>query len=378
MVSFFPRSKHPNAPKPCIYQGGGGGGNRTRDSMWNFEGVKRRVQRSTKEKARKAAQSRADDWEKLAKERAKARQAHKVIADIYRAAHAKDLPDSTTRMFVDGWLARRQHEIAPASYAAYRGRALHFVEWLGEIADRPITEVETHHFLGYRDSLASTRTASTAYHGAKVLRVIFEDARRDGYVAENPAKDCGLLKKVASTGRRPFTVDELSRILKAADSEWQSLILFGLYTGQRLGDIARLKWSNVDLVAGEIAMTTRKTGRVVRIPICAPFRPRAIAFADANGSTLSRQFGDILANIGLAEKRSHDAEKSGRGARRAKSELSFHCLRHTATSLMKNAGVSPAIVQDIIGHESAEISAHYTHVESAAKREALAVLPDLR
>lgn len=44
---------------------------------------------------------------------------------------------------------------------------------------------------------------------------------------------------------------------------------------------------------------------------------------------------------------------------------------------MKNAGISPAIVQDIIGHESAEISAHYTHVEHAAKKQALDTLPDL-
>jgi hypothetical protein len=44
---------------------------------------------------------------------------------------------------------------------------------------------------------------------------------------------------------------------------------------------------------------------------------------------------------------------------------------------MKNAGISPAIVQDIIGHDSAEMSAHYTHVEHAAKKHALASLPDL-
>jgi hypothetical protein len=46
----------------------------------------KRVQRSTKEKKRKDAQTKADSWEKLSKERAKARQSHKVIADIYRAA----------------------------------------------------------------------------------------------------------------------------------------------------------------------------------------------------------------------------------------------------------------------------------------------------
>ena len=58
-------------------------------------------------------------------------------------------------------------------------------------------------------------------------------------------------------------------------------------------------------------------------------------------------------------------------------ELSFHALRHTATSLMKNAGVSPAIVQDIIGHESPAISAHYTRIEESTKRLAVDALPDV-
>jgi len=45
--------------------------------------------------------------------------------------------------------------------------------------------------------------------------------------------------------------------------------------------------------------------------------------------------------------------------------------------MMKKAGISPAVVQDIIGHESAEISAHYTHIDAEAKRKALSSLPDL-
>jgi integrase len=57
--------------------------------------------------------------------------------------------------------------------------------------------------------------------------------------------------------------------------------------------------------------------------------------------------------------------------------LSFHSLRHTATSLMKDAGISPATVQDIIGHESAAISAHYTHIGEIAKRQAIAAMPDV-
>jgi integrase len=358
----------------------------------------KRVQRSTKEKKRKDAQIKADSWEKLSKERAKARQSHKVIADIYRTAHKEDLPDATARAYLNGWLERRKGEIAPASYASYKARSTHFIGWLAEFADRPLAEIETTHFVRYRDAVATARTASTANHGIKVLRAIFEDARRGGFIAENPAKDCGLLKKVAGTSRRPFTLDELRRVLEAASEEWRSLVLFGLYTGQRLGDLARLTWQNIDLAAQEIQVTTAKTGRLVRIPIAAPLlvhietlpagdnpkaplHPKAAALASVNGSTLSRQFGELLASLGLREAGTgHEAKEDGKGraSRRGKSELSFHSLRHTATSLMKNAGISPAIVQDIIGHDSAEISAHYTHVEHSAKAQALASLPDLQ
>ena len=52
-------------------------------------------------------------------------------------------------------------------------------------------------------------------------------------------------------------------------------------------------------------------------------------------------------------------------------------LRHTATSMLKNAGVPEAVAMDIIGHDSEVISRHYTHIESNAKRAALRKLPDL-
>lgn len=356
----------------------------------------RRVQRSTKQTKRKPAQDLADQWEQLSKERARARQAHRVIADIYREVHSKQLPDSTPRAFVQGWLSRRKGEVAPATYAAYETRSRDFLEFLDSTADDALAELETQHFIAYRDHLANRVSASTVNHGIKLLRVIFEDARRDGFIAENPAKECGLLKKGETLRRRPFSLDEIRNVLAVADDEWRSMMLFGLYTGQRLGDLAKLTWANVDLGAGqngEIHLVSTKTSRKTRIPICnpllahietlpssddpkAPIHPRAAA--NHNGSTLSRQFAEILAAAGLRAKESHEATKEGRKARRETAPLSFHCLRHTATSLMKNAGISPAVVQDIIGHDSVEMSAHYTVIDLDTKRKALdAAMPDL-
>jgi len=45
--------------------------------------------------------------------------------------------------------------------------------------------------------------------------------------------------------------------------------------------------------------------------------------------------------------------------------------------MLKNAGVSPAIVMDLIGHDSAEISASYTTISADAKRTAIDSLPDI-
>ncbi len=356
----------------------------------------RRVQRSTKEKLRKAAQTKADEWERLSKERTKARQAHRVIADIYRAAHQEELPDASVADFVERWLVRRKGEIAPGSLVSYSATCGVFLRWLGEKAKRPLADLDTRQFIAFRDEQASRVSAATCNKFIKQLRVVFEDARRDKYIAENPAKDCPRLKAVATETRRPFTTDELREVLKVANDEWRSLVLFGFYTGQRLGDLAVLSWSNIDLGAGEIHLRTAKTGRMVRIPICGPLmqhleslpagdepashlHPKAAkAFLNGNSPMVSRQFGDLLAAAGITNKRGHGKTAGkGRAAARATSDISFHSLRHTATSLLKNAGISPAVVQDIIGHDSAEMNTHYTHIESDAKRKALQVLPKL-
>ncbi|NDJ14627.1 MAG: integrase, partial [Acidobacteriia bacterium] len=50
---------------------------------------------------------------------------------------------------------------------------------------------------------------------------------------------------------------------------------------------------------------------------------------------------------------------------------------HTATSLLKNAGVSEVVARDIIGHDSAAVSANYTHVDEDTKRKAVDLLPDI-
>ena len=93
---------------------------------------------------------------------------------------------------------------------------------------------------------------------------------------------------------------------------------------------------------------------------------------------LSNQFQKIMAHAGLAPKRPHTKAKTGRTGPREVSELSFHSLRHTLTSLMKSAGVSPAIVQEFVGHDSKAVSQNYTHIDTETLRRAAELLPNVQ
>jgi integrase len=113
----------------------------------------------------------------------------------------------------------------------------------------------------------------------------------------------------------------------------------------------------------------------------APLFPEACAIASKEGSDsrLSQQFHGLLVSAGLASARlpNHMSKGIGRAAHRELSDVSFHSLRHTATSLLKNAGVSEAVAMDIIGHDSEAMSRIYTKITEASKRKAIAKLPDL-
>ena len=94
-----------------------------------------------------------------------------------------------------------------------------------------------------------------------------------GLLAVNPAvrvQAAQITRRIRK--RRAFTLSEIKRILKACgdDAEWRGLVLFGLYLGQRLGDLAKLTWRAVNLETGEIAFTTRKTGRRIVLPLVQP------------------------------------------------------------------------------------------------------------
>lgn len=357
----------------------------------------RRTKRSTKEVNRKNAQIIADEWEDAARRKLTEAQARRVLSDIYEKINGKSLPTSTLRDFFKRWLATKKVEVSDLTTSKYEGTVRDFLDFIGPRADQDISSITTADISSFRDNAAKKSTAVTANGKLKIIRVAFKAAWREGLIADDPAAKTVIIKRREEMiERRPFTLTELKRILEVADQEWRGMILVGLYTGQRLRDVANLTSHNVDLIRNELRLSAHKTGRRQIIPLAKPLKewiellpssddPKAPLFPRAfetlkrciNISTLSNQFYELLVASGLAKPRTKKSTGKGRSAKRNVNEISFHCLRHTATSLFKNAGVSEAVAMDIIGHESKMISANYTHIEDEAKRKALDSLPDI-
>jgi integrase len=107
----------------------------------------------------------------------------------------------------------------------------------------------------------------------------------------------------------------------------------------------------------------------------APLHPRAAGIIERVGRAgrISKEFAGLLTAAGL---RTASAAPDD-GNARAKHELSFHSPRHTATSLLKNAGIPQSVVMDYIGYDSADVSHGYTHTGREAMEKAAAAFPPL-
>jgi integrase len=298
--------------------------------------------------------------------------------------------------YLTGWIDRKRLEVAASSIGEYERITKDFVRFLGTRARKHMDAITVRDAARYRDHLAKRVSGATVNKTLKIIRSAWGRAFRDGVVPENIFARVDRVKTRRTDTKRAFTLPELKRLMDVATDEWRSMIMFGLYTGQRLGDIATLTWHNVDTAAGEIRLRTTKTGRQQILPIASPLarhiatlpagddpgqplHPKACEIVTREGrtGTLSRQFYDVMVDAGLVPKRTHEGKGKGREAKRKVNSVSFHALRHTATSLMKNAGISPAIVEEFIGHESAAVSRVYTHIETDAMRRAADALPDI-
>jgi integrase len=106
----------------------------------------------------------------------------------------------------------------------------------------------------------------------------FNVARKLGLVTANPVERALAISpiQVESSSRDVFSPEQVTALVNAADGEWKTLVLLGYYLGARLGDCARMSWTNIDLDRGLVDFVPEKTRRKSK-RVVVPLHPALLA-----------------------------------------------------------------------------------------------------
>lgn len=321
------------------------------------------------------------------------------VADVLMAT-GQTLPSATIRDWFKRWLECKEVESEARTHERYEISVRRFLNFLGSKADRDLTTLTTDELIRFRDDTAKTLSTTSCNMDLKVLRACLSAAVRQDLIEKNVAKNVATLKLRGEHKRRAFTLAEVQKVLARCDErggEWRGLVLTAVYTGQRLGDIARLTWQQVDMSKRQISFVTEKTEKRLTLHMAKPLAelfeslpsvddpkefvfPHTASAAEKRVGTISNKFYDeILAPAGMVPVRPKQRADDGKGrnAKRTQSEISFHSFRHTLTTWLKRAGASNALAQMIIGHDSEVVSRGYTHLDADDTMDSINKLPDV-
>lgn len=224
------------------------------------------------------------------------------------------------------------------------------------ISSRKITDISS------AELQEIAETAETYYTRRDIKVVIskcYQVAMRDELVTLNKAQFIELPPK-EQTERLTFTDEQIAALW--ADFEAPSLVtaaaLIMLYTGMRTGECKGLKRENVHL-ADHYCTGGIKTEKGKRRKIIIPDKLIPVFEYLMQGE--NEQLFDVGRNY-LPEHWQDKRTELGFG-----SQLTLYSCRHTYITRLTALGVSPAMLQELAGHEDYETTLNYTHLSIAER-----------
>jgi integrase len=193
---------------------------------------------------------------------------------------------------------------------------------------------------------------------------------RRGDVATNPV---ALTEKLKEKSRdRILSPAELKLVWKSLPANgYGTIVKVLMLTGQRLSEIARLRWSEVDFQRGVIALPGDRTknSRPHEVPMSPTVRSLLASVPQNGRQTL------FPAQMYDRRKKPLDAAIAKANGGESIPSWVHHDLRRTATTGMADIGVLPHIIEAVLnhisGHKAGVAGIYNRGAYSAEKRDAL-------
>ncbi len=293
----------------------------------------------------------------------------------------------TLREYADRWLDVAKHSVRPTTHAFYEYLLeTHVLPSLGTSKLAAIQPSQVQNL--YSNLLAKGLSAQTVHHVHTVLHTCIEQAVRWDLVPRNVVK----LVDPPKVERKPaqYLSDEEQDALldAAAGTRWEPLIVLGLATGMRIGELLGLKWSDLDLDQGTVRIE-RSLGRDGQFHDTKTAAGRRELSLDSHTVTVlkaqrTNQIAERLTESEWEDQNLVFCTHQGRplmqrNVLRAYHQLlekaglskrPIHALRHTNASNWLRRGIHPKKVQSRLGHSNIAVTMdRYSHLSPGFDRE---------
>lgn len=329
--------------------------------------------RESKQALKKKAEQLAALMERTDKDGLTLEQAHAALSAIITRSKAR-IP--TFRTYANDYLRTHYNKSKDNDRRAVNA----FIAFLGSKADEPlsaITAADCKDFIQWRltDPAICTRPGTVA-RSRITLNAIFNKAVDAELLNRNPWRKAIVPKNspydIPENKRIALTPEQIATLINGMPDEWPDLIRLTVMTmGQRLGDMARLKWEQVDHAKNILHLRTGKTKANLDFPISYDMRAllarREAARIDEyifpysrikheRSGKLSLEFHAYAVKLGILPP---DTKKDLPGRIRTLSEISFHSTRKSAVTTGRQLGIAPDVMRSLVGHDSEEIQRAY-------------------
>jgi integrase len=237
------------------------------------------------------------------------------------------------------------------------------VECRGELASGTYVRAKPHlkHSIKHGEMAPEyRRSAGTVRHYLNALSVVFTLARKEWrWTSVNPFEEVSR----PSAGRKSIrflSEEERARLLKetAKDPELHTFVVLALSIACRAGDLAKLRWKDVDLDAGRLLLRTSQKSE----PRVAWVGGEALRLLKAHDP--SRREEDELVFVSETGKRYRHHTPFVAACKAAKVEkFTFHGLRHSSATYLAREGATEQQLKAIGGWKSNVVS-RYVHMVS--------------
>ncbi len=187
----------------------------------------------------------------------------------------------------------------------------------------------------------------------KALLQALRWAKRNQSISENPLEDIQLLPERGENRSRSFTPIEIVRLLNASAEGVKQVWEVFLGTGLRKREMSSMKWSDVDFDRGRLTVrsSVSKNHKERRIPMSSRVREILFSLQDQGEEFVFPSIGNWK----------NFYEGSYRELKRICSQLGIegvdiHSFRRTFAVRQLQQGVSPAEVQKLMGHATANMT----------------------